>query len=110
MYIHAIPKMGHELFQSNKNRMCNLEGQNSGVIIIDVQGQSTMRIIAIYRIFNPPGNISQHDYFTTQLQLIKTAIMQKGNKRVVILGDFNLNEVMKYNVDYSHKSYYDEIK
>ena len=25
-------------------RMCNLEGQNSGVIIIDVQGQSNVRI------------------------------------------------------------------
>ena len=56
-----------------------------------------------------PGNITQHEYFTSQLQLIKTAVQQKGHKKVVILGDFNLNEAMKYNNDYSHKSYYDEL-
>ena len=37
------------------------------------------------------------------------AAEQRGNKKLVILGDFNLNENMKYNNDYSHKSYYDEL-
>ena len=27
----------------------------------------------------------------------------------MVLGDFNLNEEMKYNNEYSHKSYYDEL-
>ena len=28
---------------------------------------------------------------------------------MIILGDFNLNEDLKFNNDYSHKSYYDEL-
>ena len=43
------------------------------------------------------------------MQLIKTAAEQRGDKKLVLLGDFNLNEAMKYNNDYSHKSYYDEL-
>ena len=60
-------------------------------------------------MFNPPGNFTQHSYFTSQLQLIKNAAEQRGNKKLVVLGDFNLNEEMKYNNGYSHKSYYDEL-
>ena len=44
-----------------------------------------------------------------QLQLIKTATDQRGSKNIVILGDFNLNENMKFSNEYSHKSYYDEL-
>ena len=29
--------------------------------------------------------------------------------KIVILGDFNLNEEMKFSNTYSHKSYYDEL-
>ena len=30
------------------------------------------------------------------------------DSNVIILGDFNLNEHMKYSQDYSHKAYFDE--
>ena len=29
--------------------------------------------------------------------------------KLILLGDFNLNEAMKFNNEYSHKSYYDEL-
>ena len=29
--------------------------------------------------------------------------------KIVILGDFNLNDEMRYSNDYSHKSYFDEL-
>ena len=93
----------------NYIRQNELEGLNNGLVIIDVQLQTPVQIICLYRIFNPPGNFTQHSYFTSQLQLIKVAAERRGHKKLIILGDFNLNEAMKYNNDYSHKSYYDEI-
>ena len=81
----------------NYIRRSELEGQNNGLIIIDVQLKSCFRIIGLYRVFNPPGIITQHAYFTAQLQLIRQAAEQRGNRRLVILGDFNLNEEMKFN-------------
>ena len=32
-----------------------------------------------------------------------------GEMKLIILGDFNLNENMKYQQDYSHKAYYEEL-
>ena len=52
---------------------------------------------------------NKHAYFTSQLQMIKMAAEQRENKKLVILWDFNLNEIMTYNNDYSNKSYYDEL-
>ena len=90
-------------------RRSDLEGQNSGLVIIDVELQSTVRIIGVYRAFNPPGNVTQHAYFTTQLNLIKQATENARNMKIIILGDFNLNETLRYSNDYSHKSYFDEL-
>ena len=66
------------------------------MVIIDVQLQTSIRIIGVYRI-NPTGNVTQHAFFTSQLNLIKHATEQRGNKKVIILSDFNLNEAMKFN-------------
>ena len=91
------------------SRKDELEGLGNGLIIVDVKLHTTIRIIGLYRIFNPPGNVTQRGYFTAQLQLVKNAAEQRGDKKLVLLGDFNLNEAMKFNNDYSHKSYYDEL-
>ena len=79
------------------SRKDELEGLGNGLIIVDVKLQTSIRIIGLYRIFNPPGNVTQHGYFMAQLQLIKTAAEQRGDKKLILLGDFNLNEAMKFN-------------
>ena len=91
------------------SRPTDLDGQNSGLVVIDVVLQSTVRIIGVYRVFNPPGNVTQHAYFTIQLNLIKQATENARNMKIIILGDFNLNDTMRYSNDYSHKSYFDEL-
>ena len=91
-------------------RQTDLEGINCGLVIIDVHLKSTVRLIGVYRVFNPPGNVSQHGFFTSQLNLIKMATENRGQKKVLVLGDFNLNETMKFSNDYSHKSYFDELR
>ena len=56
----------------------------NGLVIIDVQLHSVLRIIGVYIVFNGPGIVTQHAFFTSQLNLIKLATQQKGNKNVVI--------------------------
>ena len=79
-----------------------------GIIIIDIKLKSIHRIINVYRVFNPTGLVSQREYFTNQLRKIKNAVADARNRSCIILGDFNLNEEMKFRHDYSHKAYYDE--
>ena len=94
----------------NYSRRSDLEGLNNGLIIIDVLLKSKYRIFGVYRVFNPPGAITQRQYFSSQIDLIKTAAEECGEMKLIILGDFNLNENMKYQQDYSHKAYYEENK
>ena len=79
------------------------------MIIIDVKLKKLIRLIGLYRIFNPLGTMTQQNYFKIQLGLIKQATESAGNIRVMIIGDFNLNEEMKYRPDYSHKHYYEDL-
>ena len=54
-------------------------------------------------------SIPQREFFKNQLSWIKQATEQAGQKRVIILGDFNLNEEMKYKPEHSHKAYYEDF-
>ena len=90
----------------NYTRRSELEGANNGLIVIDVKLKFNYRIIGVYRIFNPQAGITQRNYFSNQLNMIKQATDLAGRNKVVILGDFNLNEEMKYCPHYSHKAYF----
>ena len=50
------------------------EGTGNGIIIVDLKLKSVHRIINVYRVFNPTGQVSQRQYFTNQLRLIKNAL------------------------------------
>ena len=65
--------------------MYNLEGTNSHIVIIDLEGPITVkRIINVYRSFNPQNNVSARDKFKYQLEIIKSAMTQS----TVLIGDF----------------------
>ena len=91
------------------SRRMELEGINSGMIVLDLDLQKKYRMIGIYRVFNPPGATTQRAYFSNQINLIRTAITGFSNSNLIILGDFNLNESMRYSQDYSHKEYFLEM-
>ena len=91
------------------SRKTELEGVNSGLVIVDVKLKSLVRIIGVYRVFSPPGEVSQHAFFTAQIQLIKQACDQARNMKIGVLGDFNLNEDKKFCDEYSLKGFYNEL-
>ena len=46
-------------------------------------------------------------YFKNQIQQLKLANANLGDRKPIIIGHFNLNEERKYDHEYSHKAYYE---
>ena len=61
-------------------RQYTLEGENTGIVIIDTYGQIEYRIINLYRSFNPPLNLTPRQFFEQQLDIIRNSINSKGNR------------------------------
>ena len=91
--------------RSNINyvRRTELEGNNSHIVIIDIKCRQNLRIITIYRPFNPQGVITARDFFCHQLNILKSAV----NQNTVILGDFNLDWSKKDHRSYQFNSYFE---
>ena len=70
-------------------RRSDLEGTDSNLIIIDIEGSLNTRLINVYRSFAPQNGVSQRDKFKYQLALINTAMC---NVNSILLGDFNVNQ------------------
>ena len=86
--------------------MSNLEGLDSHIVILDIQGTSEVkRIINVYRCFNPEGNYTAREKFKSQLNVIKNAMIPK----TVILGDFNIDYDKIFNDNYAHKNLFDDF-
>ena len=88
-------------------RRNDLEGLNSNVIIIDVAGCSTLRIINIYRTFTTQAGESQQTKFRYQLSIIRKAI--EKNVKFMILGDFNLDYSHRNNVNYRYDNMFNDF-
>ena len=86
-------------------RRANLEGSNSNLLVIDILHGSTTRIINLYRSFAPQDNIGQREKFRYQLELIKNAMTQN----TIILGDFNIDDGRRYDVNYAYKNYFNDL-
>ena len=54
-------------------RRSDLEGSDSNLIIIDLEGALNTRLVNVYRSFSPQNGISQREKFKYQLSLIKKA-------------------------------------
>ena len=73
-------------------RQYTLEGENTGIVIIDTFGEIEYRIINLYRSFNPPLNLTPRQFFEQQLDIIRNSINSKGNRVLILAGDFNLDD------------------
>ena len=97
------------IYVSNKvkyKRRIKLEGTDSNVVIIDIEGRGDVsRIINLYRCFNPQSNVSAREKFKYQLQLIKDAWSEK----CLIKGDFNLDYSQVYDVNYANNNLFKDF-
>ena len=90
----------------NYVRRQDLEGVDSNLIIIDIEGTVNTRLINVYRSFAPQNGVSEREKFMYQVSLINTAV---SNVSCILLGDFNLNYAMKNNSNYSRARYFEDF-
>ena len=90
-------------------RRQDIEGQDLGIVIIDLNGQDKYRIVNLYRSHNPPNNLTQLAFFNSQLNLLETAISTLSNRKLIIAGDFNLNETYRYQTNNNAKLFFENL-
>ncbi len=90
----------------NYVRKFDLEIIDAHVIILDILGNKNLRIINIYRSFNPANNYSPRELFKIQLNLIRRAYTEN----CIVLGDFNLDWGKKGLNSYQFKGYFDDME
>ena len=81
-------------------RRSDLEGTNSHIVILDIEGHKNLRIISIYRTFKPQENITAREKFNYQLNLIKIALTPES----ILLGDFNIDDAKRFEVNYTNRN------
>ena len=86
-------------------RRSDLERVDCHVIIIDVGPNPCLRVINMYRSFNPPNNQDARTFFFNQLQLIKHAI----TRNTLVMGDFNLDLAKRGLSSYAFNAYFNEL-
>ena len=97
-----------------KNTICyerrlDIEKEDLGIVILDLNGQDKYRIVNVYRSFNPPNNATPLAFFKSQLKIIETAVTTSVNRKIIIAGDFNLNENNRYHTNHNSKYLFENL-
>ena len=88
-------------------RRDDLEETDLCVCAIDINGSLKYRIINCYRLFNPPNNRSQTEHFALQLNLIDKIAANTSGRKLIIAGDFNLDNDNRYSTSYRYKNLFE---
>ena len=87
-------------------RKSELEGTNNHLVIIDIKSTNNMRIINIYRPFNPINDVTPRQFFENQLSLIRAAY----TNNTLLMGDFNLDWKKRHDNQYVFKNYFQDME
>jgi hypothetical protein len=87
-------------------RRIELEKENLHVIVLDIEISPPVRIITIYRTFNPQIQCTPRENFREQLNIINNATTTS----TILLGDFNLDENKRHLVDYNQKQLFQDFE
>ena len=88
-------------------RMHTIEEPELNVIIIDINLKTKVRLVNLYRVFNPVNGMSQIDFFRNQMRIVHNALATSNGCNVIINGDFNLDYNKSNSLEYSHANYFD---
>ena len=88
-------------------RRDDLEETDLCACTIDINGSQKYRIINFYRLFNPPNNHSQTEHFALQLNLIDKISANTNGRKLIIAGDFNLDNDNRYSTSYRFRNLFE---
>ena len=90
-------------------RRSDLEDINMGIVIVDILGCNQYRLVNIYRSFNPSNGMTPIQFFKAQLSIVKRAVLTANNKKILISGDFNLDDSKRFSLDYRNKLLFEHL-
>jgi exonuclease III len=90
-------------------RRQDLEEINMGIVVIDLLGPNNYYIVNIYRSFNPANGMTPLQFFESQLAIIRKVVITAKKKKVVISGDFNLDDSKRHALDYRYKIFFERL-
>ena len=73
------------------SRQKTIEEPELNIIVVDVNLTVKVRLINIYRVFNPTNGMSQNEFFLNQLRIVCKAIETRNGRKIILNGDFNLD-------------------
>jgi endonuclease/exonuclease/phosphatase family metal-dependent hydrolase len=86
-------------------RRRDLEEKGLHLIILDVKSHKNVRLINVYRPFNPRNGMNPREFFNRQLNIIRRSY----TKNTIILGDFNLDWNMNGVHNYAFRNYFTDM-
>ena len=91
-------------------RRDDLEGVDSNLVIIEAKTNAQIYlIINLYRSFSMQGDVTPEVRFVTQINTIKSAILNNMSLTPIVVGDFNLNYSLNHNITYQYKRLFDTL-
>jgi hypothetical protein len=87
-------------------RRVDLEKENVHIIISDVESSPPVRIITIYKTFNPQCGCTPRENFRKQLNNISNATITS----TILHGDFNLDENKRHLADYNQRLLFQDLE
>ena len=86
-------------------RKRDLEGCGLHIIIIDLKCDNNLRLINIYRSFNPQDGSTAREFFHLQINKVRAAFTEN----TILLGDFNLDWHKKCTQTYQFRNYFEYL-
>ena len=87
-------------------RRVDLEQKNLHLMILDIETMPPIRLINIYRTFNPQDGSTARENFKKQLNLINMVT----DSKTILLGDMNLDERKRFKVDYAQRRLFEDFE
>ena len=86
-------------------RRSDLESPDLHLIILDLKTKNKVRLITIYRTFNPQDDSTAREFFRKQLRAINEATVET----TILMGDFNLDENKRFEVNYGQRNMFQDL-
>ena len=87
-------------------RRSDIEEPDLSIIVLDIDLDVKIRLINIYRVFNPVNGMSEIEFFKNQMRIVNNAISSNNNRQIIFNGDINLDYLKINAFDYPRQNFF----